>query len=102
MSIVKVMFKIYNPVDVSKYVEVDGIVDTGATYSVASSPLLDSIVEGNIGGVIIEVMGRKGAVTVIFGEEGDVNVLGVTALEALGLEVNVVKGTLKEAEQLLL
>ncbi len=38
----------------------------------------------------------------IFGEERDVNVLGVTALEALGLEVDVVRGTLKETEQLLL
>ena len=43
MSIVKVMFKVYNPADMSKYVEVDGIADTGATCSVASSPLLDSI-----------------------------------------------------------
>ncbi len=64
-----------------------------------------SYVERDVGGAIIEVMGRRGgAVTVIFGEEGgDINVLGgVTALEALGLEVDVVRGTLKETEQLLL
>ncbi|GAB6947827.1 hypothetical protein JCM16161A_19570 [Vulcanisaeta sp. JCM 16161] len=118
MGIVKVKFKVYNPADMSKYVEVDGIVDTGAIYSVISSSLLNSIgikplekrrflafggyVERDIGGAIIEVMGRRGAVTVIFGEEKDVNVLGVTALEALGLEVDVVRGTLKETEQLLL
>ena len=43
MSIVKVTFKIYNPVDMSQYME-DGVIgDTGATRSVASSPLLDSI-----------------------------------------------------------
>ncbi|WP_243681551.1 hypothetical protein [Vulcanisaeta souniana] len=60
-------------------------------------------VERDVGGAIIEVMGRRGgAVTVIFGEEEDVNVLGVTALEALGLEIDVVSGTLKETEQLLL
>ncbi|WP_243674730.1 hypothetical protein [Vulcanisaeta distributa] len=47
-------------------------------------------------------MDRRGAVTMIFGEEGDINVLGVTALESLGLEVDVVRGTLKETEQLLL
>lgn len=122
MSIVKVKFRVYNPADMSKYVEIDGIVDTGgAVYSVIASSLLNSIgikplerrrflafgsyVERDVGGAIIEVMGRRGgAVTVIFGEEGgDINVLGgVTALEALGLEVDVVRGTLKETEQLLL
>ncbi len=118
MGIVKVRFKVYNPADMSKYVEVDGIVDTGAIYSVIPSSLLNSIgikplerrrfllfggyVERDVGGAIIEVMGKRGAVTVIFGEEKDVNVLGVTALEALGLEVDPIKGTLKETEQLLL
>ncbi|MGC8606684.1 MAG: hypothetical protein ACP5GZ_03060 [Vulcanisaeta sp.] len=47
-------------------------------------------------------MGKRSAVTVIFGEEKDINVLGVTALEALGLEVDLIRGTLKETEQLLL
>ena len=118
MGIVKVRFKVYNPADMSRYVEVDGIVDTGAVYSVISASLLDSIgikplerrrflafggyVERDVGAAIVEVMGRRGAVTVIFGEERDVNVLGVTALEALGLEVDVIRGTLKETEQLLL
>ncbi len=120
MGIVKVKFRVYNPADMSRYVEVDGVVDTGgAVYSVISSSLLNSIgikplerrrflafggyVERDVGAAIIEVMGRRGAVTVIFGEEVDVNVLGVTALEALGLEVDVVRGgTLKETEQLLL
>ncbi|ADN49781.1 hypothetical protein [Vulcanisaeta distributa] len=118
MGIVRVKFRVYNPADMSRYVDVDGIVDTGAVYSVIASSFLNSIgikplekrrflafggyVERNVGGAIIEVMGRRGAVTVIFGEEGDINVLGVTALEALGLEVDIVRGTLKETEQLLL
>ena len=49
----------------------------------------------DVGGAIIEVMGRRGAVTVIFGEERNVSVLGVTALETLGLEVDVVRGRLR-------
>ncbi|MGC9152879.1 MAG: hypothetical protein ACP5GY_04000 [Vulcanisaeta sp.] len=61
-----------------------------------------SYVERDVGGAIIEVMGRRGAVTVIFSEERDINVLGVTALETLGFEVDPIKGTLKETEQLLL
>ena len=47
-------------------------------------------------------MGRRGGITVIFGEEDDLAVLGVTALEALGLEVDPIKNTLREAELLML
>jgi hypothetical protein len=41
-------------------------------------------------------------VPVVFSEEGDVAVIGVTALEIFGLEVDVVREVLKEAELLLL
>ncbi len=58
--------------------------------------------ERNVGEVGVEVMGRRRTVTVIFGESDDMVVLGVIALEALGLEVDPVKGTLKEAELLML
>ena len=47
-------------------------------------------------------MGRRRIVPVVFGEDGDPAVVGVTALEILGLEVGVVRGVLKEAELLLL
>ncbi|WP_243674731.1 hypothetical protein [Vulcanisaeta distributa] len=43
MGIVKVKFRVYNPADMSKYIEVDGIVDTEAVYSVIASSLLNSI-----------------------------------------------------------
>jgi hypothetical protein len=39
---------------------------------------------------------------IIFGEKGDPVILGVTTLEIFGLEVDVVRGVLKEAELLLL
>ena len=38
----------------------------------------------------------------IFGEDGDPAVVGVTALEIFGLEVDVVRGVLKETELFLL
>ena len=41
-------------------------------------------------------------VPVIFGEADDAVVVGVTALEIFGLEVDPVRGVLKEAELLLL
>jgi len=46
-------------------------------------------------------MGRRRIITVIFGETDDTTVLGVTALESFGLEVDPVRGTLKEAELLI-
>ena len=47
-------------------------------------------------------MGERRIVPVIFGETEDTIVIGVTALEIFGLEVDPVRGTLKEAELLLL
>jgi predicted aspartyl protease len=47
-------------------------------------------------------MGRKSGITIIFGEEKDMAILGVTALEALGLEVDPIKNVLKEAQLLML
>ena len=47
-------------------------------------------------------MGRKRTITVIFGEIEDTTVLGITALETFGLEVDPVKGTLRETELLML
>jgi len=47
-------------------------------------------------------MGREVEITVIFGEDKDPAILGVIALEALGLEVDPIKNTLKEATLLML
>lgn len=57
--------------------------------------------ERDIGEVGVVLMGRRRVVPVIFGEEGDPAILGVTALKIFGLEVDVVRGVLKEAELLL-
>jgi len=59
-------------------------------------------VEREIGEVGVVLMGRRRLVPVIFGEKGDSAILGVTALEIFGLEVDLVRGVLKEAELLLL
>lgn len=98
--------------------EVEGVVDTGAMYSVIPRRILEELevkplerrkfrafggyIERDIGEVGIELMGRRRTVTVILGEEEDITVLGVTALEAFGLEVDPIKGTLRETELLLL
>ena len=109
---------LYNPEKPEKVIEVEAIVDTGAIYSVVRRDILEQLgvkpverrrfrafggyVERDIGEVGMVLMGRRRVVPVIFGEDGDPVVVGVTALEIFGLEVDVVRGTLKEAELLLL
>jgi clan AA aspartic protease len=99
-------------------IELEGIVDTGAIYSVVPRRILEELgvkpverrrfkafggyVERDLGEVGIELMGRRRTITAIFGETDDTTVLGVTALESFGLEVDPVRGTLKEAELLML
>jgi len=118
LGFVRVKFGVYNPLSPEKVVEVEGIVDTGAVYSVIPRSILEELgvrplerrrfrafggfVERDVGEVGVLLMGRRRTVTVIFGEGDDVAVLGVTALEAFGLEVDPVRGTLREAELLML
>jgi predicted aspartyl protease len=54
MSFVKVKFRIINPVEKEKFIDVEGFVDTGAIYTVVDRVLLESIglnllKEGNLG-----------------------------------------------------
>lgn len=50
---------------------------------------------------VIECMGEKSTTMVVFAEDGDVEVLGVHALEGLGLEVDPLTSKLKKAEAIL-
>lgn len=109
---------LYNPEKPERVVEVEAIVETGAIYSVVRRDVLEQLgvkpverrrfrafgghVERDIGEVGMVLMGRRRIIPVIFGEDGDPAVVGVTALEIFGLEVDVVRGVLKEAELLLL
>jgi len=118
MGLVKAKFRIVNPVEREKFTDVEGVVDTEAIYTVVNRMVLESIglrpverrrftafggeVVRDVGIAEVELMGRRGGITVIFGEEKDVAILGVTALEALGLEVDPIKNALKEARLLML
>ena len=118
MGFLKVRVGLYNPVIPNKVVEVDALVDTGAIYSVVRRDVLEELgvkslerrrfkvfggyVERDVGEVGLRLLGRSHTVPVVFGEEGDTVVIGVTALEIFGLEVDVVRGVLKETELLLL
>ncbi len=118
MVLLKLRAGLYNPEKSERVVEVEAIVDTSAMYSVVRRDVLEQLgvkpverrrfrafggyVVRDIGEVGMVLMGRRRVVPVIFGEDGDPAVVGVTALEIFGLEVDVVRGTLKEAELLLL
>jgi len=114
LGFIKVKFGVFNPLSPTKITEVEGIVDTGAIYSVIPRRRLEELgvkpierrrfrafggyVERDISEVGMEIMGRRRTVTVIMGEDEDQIILGITALESFGLEVDPIKGTLKEAE----
>ena len=118
MGFVKVRIGVFNPLSPAKVVEVEGIADTGAVYSVVPRGVLEELgvkplerrrfrvfggyIERDVAEVGVELLGRRRTVTAVVGEADGLVVLGVAALESFGLEVDPVRGALKEAELLLL
>jgi len=101
-----------------KEVPVKALVDTGATLSVVPRSVAEELGLPVIGKRlvstakgsaeldecvgVVEVMGRKAHTHVLVSDEVDVVLIGVTALEILGLEVDPVTGRLREAKVYLL
>jgi len=119
MGFTKANITVSNPLDASRQVELELLVDTGATFTLLPSVTLKEIgveadvkfklrtadgrfIERDGSTVWIEVEGKGYRVPVIVGEEEDVPVLGVTTLEILGLEVDPITKRLKPTEYLLL
>jgi len=91
-----------NPFDTARTAAVDFLVDSGAVYTVVPSAVLDSLgieatqdrtfflangepVKRKLGEARITFEGQSATCVVLFGEEGDSALLGVTTLENLGL-----------------
>ena len=104
-----------NP-DVSESIRV--LVDTGATLSILPADMLERLgvrrryrrrFQG-FGGVVTRDTGTvnmtyediEEGVTVVFGAEDDPPIMGVTALETLGFEVDPVNGRLNRVDMLML
>lgn len=119
MGIVRISFTICNlkNPDLCETVQ-DVIVDTGSVLTWVPQEILDKIgiqaleerdfvtITGDIarrklGDALCRVNSRQGACGVVFGIKGDIPVLGVTALERLGLEVDPETQTLKEKKAFL-
>lgn len=104
--------------DRSKYRDVELLVDTGSTYSWVPRSVLEGLsikaltvrnfrtIDGrtlkrDVGEVLMECANEQATRMVVFAEKGDADVLGVDALEGLGLEVDPVTKQLRKAEALL-
>lgn len=100
LTVVPVVIK--KSFDARKSATVDFMVDSGAVYSVVNSNVLRRLgckphrrkkffladgtaIERQIGDAYFEYAQIGGAAPVIFGEQGDSNLLGATTLEALEL-----------------
>ncbi len=88
-----------------KSVELDFLIDSGAVYSLVPGKILDSLeietyrtidftladgtkINRRVGNGYFEYNGEGGPAPVIYGEEGDEPLLGITTLESLGLVLN--------------
>lgn len=102
----------------SRWETLSFLVDTGAMLSVVPRPVLEaigvaetrrrrfrladgSVIERAIGGMVVRLAGDSTNTDVIFGEPSDQVILGVTALEQMGLMPNPMTGVLEPIEMLL-
>jgi len=119
MGFTYVKVRLHNPADLTKFDEIRLLVDTGAIFSSVPRLLLEKlgirpierrglriyggeIVERDIGGLVFEYGGNRTIAPVIFGETKDTSVLGATALEALGYQVDPTTKQLKPTELLMI
>ncbi len=118
MGFIRVDVEVSNPANPDVYETVRMLVDTGAMFSVLPSDLLNklgirpiqrrrfrgfgSVLTRDIGTAVMRYDDCVAGVTVIFGEEDDPPVMGVTSLESLGFEVDPVNEKLNRVEMLLL
>ncbi len=117
MGFIHVDVDVLNPSNSEKSERVRVMVDTGATLSVLPASMLERLgvkrtgrrrFQG-FGGVITREIGTANmsyadevaGVTVVFGDEDDPPILGVTALEVLGFAVNPTDGTLNRVDMLI-
>jgi len=119
MGFTYVKVNVANPVNKARKRELELLVDTGAVLTAVPRKILEElkikpvgkrrlrmfggqIVEREIGVTLISYVEAYAGITVIFAEEKDTPVLGATALEALGYQVDPITRQLKPTELLMI
>ncbi|MDA0365497.1 MAG: aspartyl protease family protein [Chloroflexi bacterium] len=118
MGLTTVDLEVANPSDITRWESVECLVDSGATYSVIPASVLDALgirpiaeqefrlangdrIRRRKGSAAYRYGEHIGGADVIFGEDGDANLLGVMTLEALGLALDPLRRELRELPMLL-
>jgi predicted aspartyl protease len=118
MSLTHVEIEIANMSNPERTERITLLVDSGAIRSVVPAALLERLqiepitedayilangdkITRRRGGALYRYENRVGVADVIFGEEGDSNLLGALTLEALGLGLNPIRRELIELPLLL-
>jgi predicted aspartyl protease len=113
-----VRVQVCNPAEPERRRELELLVDTGAMLSIIPALVLEELgiqriatrrfrgfdgrgVQRQIGAATFRYGGQTAGASVVFGEPGDVTLLGVTAQEALGYQVDPVTGRLRRVELLM-
>jgi len=119
MGLTRVNITIVNPSDQTRLSNVELIVDTGSVLTWVRRSHLDEIgakpqrtkefrtIEGGLirrptGPLLVRYDGTESDIEVVFAEDGDGEVLGVTALESLGYQVDPVTNELHRSSLLAL
>ncbi|HXL58759.1 MAG TPA: hypothetical protein VN958_20995 [Chitinophagaceae bacterium] len=101
-----------------KFADVEFLIDSGAIYSVVPGKILDkleiepyremsfsladgTILKRKVSSAYFEFEGDGGPAPVVYGEEGDLPLLGATTLESIGLVLNPFTRTLHPMRMLL-
>lgn len=118
MGFTYITVHLYNPADLAQSGSIELLVDTGAIFTSIPRSLLEGLgiapvsrrelrtyggatVERDTGGAVMEYEGRRAVVPVIFGEPEDIPIMGATALESLGYQIDPVTKELKPIELLM-
>ena len=118
MGITNVRATVGNPADLNRKLDVEFLVDSGATYSLVPAEILYSlgiephssrefilgngeVVRRKMGTAMFEYRGERGDSLVIFGEPGDAPLMGATTLEGFGFILDPFLRELKPMPMLL-
>jgi predicted aspartyl protease len=118
MGFTYIKIRVYS-VDLTRWEDVEVLVDSGALFTSIPRSILEGlglkpiarqklrvygggVIERDVGGAAVEYGERRAVVPIVFGEPKDIPVLGATALESLGYQVDPVSKMLKPIELLMI